>query len=419
MTIKASRYNIIQPYRNRWVVFNSFTKASILIDQHHKEAFELQRFGFFSCDELAMLKNNGFVVPSEMNEIDSLETLYRRTRASREQMHITLVPSLECNFSCPYCFENASRSRYLHPLDFSVLKRAIPDLIPNGVKSVSFTLFGGEPLLYTDKFASFFDEFKQYAKKHDLTFSSSIVTNGLLLSPEVATQLALSCNLQSAQITLDGNKEIHDRLRCTSEGLPTFDIIRKNISSLLQSDIPVKTTLRINLLDDSIDGIRELLNSFSIEERPKIEVYFRPIYNTASFSIESNAKGILESCMAIAKQMNYRVRSGLSTRFAYCEGDGGKASVTVMPDLTLWKCINDLESEDAKIGVISQDGNVSFEDDKVKAWASKSPFRDQKCRECIYLPMCWGGCPRIALTDNKRTCFYEKGFDLRSILPNL
>ena len=56
----------------------------------------------------------------------------------------------------------------------------------------------------------------------------SIITNGLLLTPEVVDRL-LPFGLSGVKITLDGDRDTHNRMRPLRGGQGTFDRIIENI----------------------------------------------------------------------------------------------------------------------------------------------------------------------------------------------
>ena len=56
----------------------------------------------------------------------------------------------------------------------------------------------------------------------------NIITNGLLLTPEVVDRL-LPFGLNGVKITLDGDRDTHNRMRPLRGGQGTFDRIIENI----------------------------------------------------------------------------------------------------------------------------------------------------------------------------------------------
>lgn len=117
-------------------------------------------------------------------------------------------------------------------------------------------------------------------KRPAISYFSSIVTNGALLDAELVRKL-VSFKCHSIQITIDGWKEIHDKNRIFKNGEGTYDLLIKNINSVV-SILPKECqfNLRINLNNVTVDEVRTTLLAIDTKIRNKIKVLFRPIYNT-------------------------------------------------------------------------------------------------------------------------------------------
>ena len=84
-----------------------------------------------------------------------------------------------------------------------------------------------------------------------------------------------------------------------------------------------------------------------------------------------------------------------------------------MPDMSLWKCINDITFFDAKIGIIDETGIPQFYANSLLKWYDYSNcFKDEKCVECKHLPDCFGGCVLYRAKNGKRAC---KEFEMASL----
>ena len=105
------------------------------------------------------------------------------------------------------------------------------------------TWYGGEPLLGQDRLDRLSVAFLERTAAAGVDYSASIVTNGYLLTPETATRLR-ELGVRSAQITLDGPPETHNRMRPLVSGRPTFDVILDNIER--SADL-LPIAVRVNL----------------------------------------------------------------------------------------------------------------------------------------------------------------------------
>ena len=96
-----------------------------------------------------------------------------------------------------------------------------------------------------------------------------------------------------------------------------------------------------------------------------------------------------------------------------CEACGDDNFFYLMPDLSMWKCINDLEHGKAKIGRINNNGIVEIDSKHLIDWRDKANcFSDEECVKCKLLPDCYGGCILYKSKTNKRLC---KAFEMTSL----
>lgn len=143
-----------------------------------------------------------------------------------------------CNLRCKYCIYSEHYPNYKTYTDqfmtFDIAKKAIDyymknfemvqKINPTRVPNIGF--YGGEPLLNF----KLIKEIVNYVKDKYENVEYHITTNGLLLNEEV--QEFFVRNSFSVTVSLDGNKEEHDRNRVKVNGNGSFDEIIRNIRSL-------------------------------------------------------------------------------------------------------------------------------------------------------------------------------------------
>jgi len=103
---------------------------------------------------------------------------------------VQFFPIYACNFKCGYCIHSVpvSQRRYITDktaMDFNLYKKCIDGLskFPNKVKMIRFA-GTGEPLLHKD-----IAKMVEYAVKMNVAEAVDIVTNGLLLEPDLSDKL--------------------------------------------------------------------------------------------------------------------------------------------------------------------------------------------------------------------------------------
>lgn len=131
-----------------------------------------------------------------------------------------------CNLTCDYCF--ASQGNYHGEralMSFEVGKRAIDFLIEHsGARNhLEVDFFGGEPLLNWDTVKQIVAYARGEEKKHGKLFRFTLTTNGVQLDEEVME--FANREMHNVVLSLDGRKEVHDRLRKTVSGKGSYDLI--------------------------------------------------------------------------------------------------------------------------------------------------------------------------------------------------
>lgn len=410
---KSSRYNKFFYENNSLLLFNTLSRACLKIQEDEIDIVKKILTNESACSEnnnvyQDILIKNGFLLNKNINEINIIEYLYNSNYFRNDEINVVLVPTLKCNCKCPYCFE-AGYKNEIHENDdyFKVLKE-FADKNFRDKKKVHISLFGGEPLLRKDELFSYLDYLTKQSAEYNYKLSVNIVTNGVLLDEVVSSRL-LQYNCISIQVTLDGNKETHNRLRTLHNNNETFDTIIKNFLTAVQYGLKNQLTtqfiLRINLFNQNVDDISSIFTLFSENEKRRINIIFRPIYTTHQFN-DSNINTIFELKKFYDAAYNNGFGVVKSTYYyQHCESDGGTNFFYILPDLTIWKCINDLSNKTANIGFIERSGELKLYSNNVVTWYHKAnPFSDEQCRNCDYLPLCYGGCVLHYIKTGKRKC---------------
>ncbi|AXI79175.1 radical SAM protein [Peterkaempfera bronchialis] len=194
---------------------------------------------------------------------------------------LTVLTSTDCNLGCDYCFQNTGQDpaggsrppRIRHArltsetigavLDFTRRRMADADL-----DRLSLLLFGGEPLLNPRGARELL------ARAADLGLAGAAMTsNATLLTPLIAKELN-AAGLGSVQVTFDGDREEHDRIRVRRSGGGTFDRITANLARATEATT-LRWQLRVNVSHRSRPGMDELVDRLAERLDPtRCSLYF-------------------------------------------------------------------------------------------------------------------------------------------------
>ena len=354
---------------------------------------------------IGQLAKGGFIV--NFDERAALETKWRVACAMpREAVWLTVCPTMACNFDCPYCFEADCHGKMTSEVQDDVVALAGRMLDASHGKRLEVTWYGGEPLLAIDVIEALSHRLMELTKDRGATYNAQIVSNGYLFTQDIVDTLG-RCNVTLAQITLDGVGATHDATRHLAGGGSTFERIVSNLRDL---KLPFTVSLRTNVHKGNlsqVDSIRALTRKLSDESGNDIRCY---------------AKAVLPSVAADERGKQVELLNGEDA--VNIGLHGCKRRVPVGDDhqcaaITLWSALVDVQGNLHKCaGLTAAEPQFAYAsardwdptdplatafapDNLTRFLNCASPVPDEECRECVWLPLCGGGCPYYRLLGNR------------------
>lgn len=208
-------------------------------------------------------------LPPELPDfLSDLERLYPEIDLDQIGREITLQVTEDCCMACTYCYQN---NKTKNKMTFEVAKDIIDKLLNDeseliNTKNTFFIIYdfiGGEPFLEID----LIDQICQYIldsmiiKNHPWLFRTrfSFCSNGLLYTTEkVQRFLQKYEGLYSLTISVDGNKELHDKCRIDLSGNGTYDRVIQ-ATHLHQKNYNFLPPTKMTLSPDNIMHTKEAL----------------------------------------------------------------------------------------------------------------------------------------------------------------
>ncbi len=337
----------------------------------------------------------------KFDELAALDTMGRAACGMPHGIGLTICPTMGCNFDCPYCFEDHFAGKMSAEVQDDVVALAGRMLDAADAKNLNVTWFGGEPLLATDIIESLTGRLKALTEERGGAYSAGIITNGYLLTQEIADMLE-RCEVQSAQITIDGLGATHDATRHLAGGGPTFERIVANLRDI---KLPFKVNVRHNVHKGNqheVDELNEFVDKLAKESGNNIMYYPAPV--TGSETADERGKQVGLLCGGDASEVSMRQEAG---RFArgrghYC-GAQNMWSVGIDEKGNLQKCWEAVDKPAISFGNAhdwdpsNPLATASNPDNLTMYLNTACPVDDEECRECVWLPSCVGGCPHKRL----------------------
>lgn len=167
----------------------------------------------------------------------------------------------DCNLRCKYCFADEGEFGGKRKLmTKEVGERAVDYIIEKSKtrKHLEIDFFGGEPLTNLPVVRHITNYVRKREKETGKTFKLTLTTNGMLLTDEVIKFLNEE-NI-SLVLSLDGRKEVHDRMRPTLGGKGSYDKVVKNFQKLVKSRNEENYFLRGTYTSYNKDFVKDVLN---------------------------------------------------------------------------------------------------------------------------------------------------------------
>lgn len=403
--MRQSRYNVVVEHGDRTWVHNGLSGRVASMDS----SVWSDVLAFLDADDsrpppvdtLRDLTVARMLVDGEIDELAVLERRYRAGATDRTSFALTIVTSLGCNFDCPYCFENKPNATIDAETERLLLE--VVDAQVGTIRRFDVTWYGGEPLLARDRIDRLSEAFSARTTAADVEYSARIITNGYLLTPEVAGRLR-ALHVSTAQVTLDGPPEAHNRMRPLRSGRGTFDVVLDNVVAC--ADL-LTISVRVNLDAANTQEYPRLLDL--LVERGlagRVSVYPAPVvaypdqagapsetYRPHCFSTPEFAE-VEREFLAAAYQRGLAEPSLPQPMATPCTAVRTNELV-VGARGELYKCYDSVGNPSEVIGHLRswRDPN-----DRVLKWLRYDPFADEDCRSCIALPTCMGGCAHNQMT---------------------
>lgn len=344
----------------------------------------------YTLDEVNVIKSlysKGIIIDDGLDEIELLRDEENKKQHQDSILRMTIFLTKACNFRCTYCIQEHINKR----IDDETINNIIQFIIKESEKrrEIKINWFGGEPLLEFEVLTNILKKVLPVCKENGCTLNSSMTTNGYLLDEHKVIALR-DLGVNTMQITVDGDKNNHNKTRILANGEGTYDQVLKGVE--LAAGNGIKVILRININSENIGVKPKVLEDIAKSLRENIYISISNVFQEkekhSSFEIKKYA------C-----ELGYK-RCGRLNNFYGCQACGHN-SVTIAPDGKILYCSN---SEDMEpIGSLQQYGEIVFKNKQMHSQnISKSLVDNEECRECKELPLCLGGCKRHSFTEGKK-----------------
>ena len=361
----------------------------------------------------AVLAQNGMLVPNFVDELQEARRLHDYSFKKNDRLHLTLLPTKQCNFRCKYCYEDFQGGRMSQGVIDSLahlVRRQAANL-----RTLSISWFGGEPLMALDIIEDVSDRILTICEENQVYYSANMTTNGYLLTEPVAER-CFSAGIFQFQITLDGPAKTHNTLRVLANGNATFDTIFTNLLNLRDSRNDFHIRIRVNFTPATIPSIPKFIQVLGGEfgGDSRFSIYFRGVGdwggrhdNSIKFCDQITADNHEIEFMSLALKAGFSLDSwkeALQPFGSVCYAADPRQFV-IGTDGTVYKCTVAFSDPRNQIGMLKPDGILDINEQLDRAWTSSGEEIDEECQACAFRPACQGNaCPYARLNLGEMQC---------------
>ena len=391
--MKLSKYNYTL-YDEEWgywcnVLTLSYFRLNSSLSRKLEDALEdIENIDYLPKTIYDKLVEGGFVIEDNSDELEKVREYNQRAVEDKNYMMIVL-PTLNCNYKCWYCIQDHVPS-LMSESTMDKLKRHIDRMVDvEKIESLRIDWFGGEPLMYFDKVVVPISEYAiAKCEEAGIPFMNSATTNGYFLNDKVIKELK-HLKFTGFQITLDGERESHNKVKFIKGCDSTFDHVLHNIDAALSHCPELSMNLRINYTHSNLtpEIIEEVNTHISEANRKRVTVAPHKVWQEdvdKEFDINPYMDGFAKSGYNVS-------RWNPVSNFIPCYVSK-KFYNAINPDGKIVKCTacDDIYGENA-YGTLKEDGTIEVTTDK--NYQARS-FENERCLACKQLPLCMGLCPR-------------------------
>lgn len=314
----------------------------------------------------------------------------------------------DCNLCCQYCFAGQGGYGGQHRvMSFEVAKAALDFLVKHSGarRHLELDFFGGEPLMNWDTVKRTVAYGRSLEKEYGKEFRFTLTTNATLLTDEIAD--FLNREMHNVVLSLDGRKEVHDKMRPYAASRGSYDMVVPKIQRFVEQRKAAKHTdyyVRGTFTSENLDFGEDVKHLYSLGFD---QVSVEPVVaeDKEFYAIkEEHLPQIFAEYDRLAKDLLKMRKEGAKLNFFHfmLDLDGGPCAIkrlrgcgcgneyaAVEPGGGVYPCHQFVGQPEWQMGDVLT-GEYDLE--KKKKFALSTVYHKEKCRDCWAKFFCSGGC---------------------------
>lgn len=354
-----------------------------------------------ALSEIQELIDAGELFAADVYEEYASGLTKRRTVVKALCLHV----AHDCNLACRYCFAGEGEYHGRRALmSFEVGKKALDFLIAASGerRNLEVDFFGGEPLMNWEVVKRLVEYGRSQEKAHNKRFRFTLTTNGVLLNDGIMD--FLNREMSNVVLSLDGRKQVNDRMRPFAGGAGSHDLIVPKFLKFAELRGEKDYFVRGTFTRDNLDFSEDVLHMADLGfDRISVEPVVAPQNEPYSIRRE-DLPGIMEEYDRLAAEFIKRNREGRGFRFFHFMIDlsqgpcvakrisgcgSGTEYLAVTPSGDFYPCHQFAGMEEFLLGNVDEGITAEAVCDEFKRC---SVYEKAECRDCFSRFYCSGGC---------------------------
>lgn len=312
----------------------------------------------------------------------------------------------DCNLRCKYCFADEGEYKGKRKMmSVEVGKKAIDYVLAKSGprKNIEIDLFGGEPLMAFNNIKEIVSYGREQEKIYNKNIRFTMTTNATLLDEEKMEYL--DKNMGNIVLSIDGRKEVNDKVRVRCDGSGSYDAILPKIKEMVsRRDKSKQYYVRGTFTRENIDFFNDVL---ALANEGFEEISIEPVVLPDEHGLslrEEDLETIYSQYDKLYDEMLTRHKEGNEFKFYHFNIDlkggpcvykrisgcgAGHEYVAITPDGEVYPCHQFVGNKDFVLDNIYSE---NFNNELSQKFRKAHIYNKPKCKECWARFYCSGGC---------------------------
>lgn len=391
-----SRYNYIYKRKDSsYGICNTLKGSIAILTEVEKQIYDALPKTISSEDEFVRnLYNLGMLIDEDVDELAFVNACRFSKTYMRKDAYFRILTTTDCNARCDYCYESGIEHESMTD---DVAKKVVNYIASQkGLEQIYIHWFGGEPLLNTRPIDIIMSGIKEQLASNIKVYTY-FTSNCSILDDSIVEKL-IEWNTTWFQVSIDGIGENYDRIKAYKDSKRyNFDNTIENIKRLLERGIVVNLCIKywseqLPFVFETIDYLKKDFQEYA--KKGLLKISPSPLFKVPDLcNITEGIRHTLDTNLIRAKKYleasdmtNGEDLFDLSFKEGQCYACT-EGSLVISPTGKLYKCALAMKDKSMCIGDI--DNGIEHNKYYFK-WVT--PILPDECIDCIFLPLCQGGC---------------------------